>query len=138
MHGINRATLAGNLGADPELRHTGTGKAVLRLRLATTQTYLDAQGQRQERTDWHTVTVWGKRGAALAKYLAKGSPLLVEGTIRTSSYEKEGVTRWVTEIVAQEVILLGRKPEGAFRPAASPAPGEELPPVEAPEDDIPF
>lgn len=106
--GLNKVMLLGNLGADPELRVTGGGQAVLKLRLATTETYLDRNNTRQERTEWHSVTMWGKRGEALSKFLTKGERIFVEGSLRTSSYEKDGEKRYRTEIVANNIILAGR------------------------------
>src|SRR4029079_9205706 len=107
--GLNRVMLLGNLGADPELRFTQGGQAVLNMRLATTESYLDKDKVRRERTDWHNVVVWGKRGEALAKILTKGSSVFIEGSIRTSSYDdREGQKRYKTEIIAQNVILAGR------------------------------
>lgn len=106
--GLNRVMLLGNLGADPELRSTSGGQSVLKLRLATTESYLDRNRARQERTEWHSVTVWGRRAEALAKILSKGSRLFVEGGLRTSSYDdKEGNKRYRTEIVATEILLCG-------------------------------
>jgi single-strand DNA-binding protein len=107
--GLNRVMLLGNLGADPELRFTQGGQGVLNMRLATTESYLDKDRVRRERTDWHNVVVWGKRGEALAKILTKGSSIFIEGSIRTSSYDdREGNKRYKTEIIAQNVILAGR------------------------------
>jgi single-strand DNA-binding protein len=106
--GLNRVMLFGNLGADPELRVTPGGQSVLKLRLATTESYVDKSGTRQERTDWHRITVWGKRGEALSKFLAKGSSIFVEGRLQTSSYEKNGEKRYTTDIVANNIILAGR------------------------------
>lgn len=107
--GLNRVMLLGNLGADPELRMTSGGQAVLKLRLATAETYLDRNRNRQERTEWHSVVVWGKRAEALGKILSKGSRLFVEGALRTSSYDdRDGNKRYKTEIVANNIILSGR------------------------------
>lgn len=106
--GLNKVMLLGNLGADPELRVTAGGQAVLKLRLATTESYLDRNNTRQERTEWHSVTLWGKRGEALSKFLTKGERIFVEGSLRTSSYEKDGDKRYRTEVVASNIILAGR------------------------------
>lgn len=120
--GLNRVMLLGNCGADPELRFTHGGQAVLNIRLATSESYLDKDKVRRERTDWHSVTIWGKRGEALAKILAKGSTIFVEGSIRTSSYEdKEGVKRYKTEVNANNVILAGGKRDGAGASEDRPA-----------------
>ncbi|MCA9621330.1 MAG: single-stranded DNA-binding protein [Myxococcales bacterium] len=106
--GLNRVMLLGNLGQDPELRYTQGGQAVLNLRLATTETYFDRDRNKKERTDWHTIVVWGKRAEALSKFLRKGSSLFVEGSIRTGSYEgRDGQKRYKTEISARNIILTG-------------------------------
>jgi single-strand DNA-binding protein len=106
--GLNRVMLLGNLGADPELRFTQGGQAVLNMRLATTESYLDKDRVRKERTDWHNVVVWGKRGEGLAKVLTKGSTIFIEGSLRTSSYDdRDGNKRYKTEVIAQNVILAG-------------------------------
>ena len=110
--GLNKVMLLGNLGADPELKVTQGGQAVLKLRLATTETYLDRNKTRQERTEWHSVTLWGPRGEALAKFLQKGERIFVEGRISTSSYEKDGEKRYRTEVVATNIILTGGKSRG--------------------------
>jgi single-strand DNA-binding protein len=119
--GLNRVMLFGNLGADPELRTTSGGQAVLKLRLATTESYLDRNRARQERTEWHSVTVWGRRAEALSRILSKGSRLFVEGALRTSSYDdKDGNKRYRTEIVANNIIL-GSSGSGAGRQGGAPA-----------------
>src|SRR5687767_7824647 len=111
--GLNRVMLLGNLGADPELRFTQGGQAVLNMRLATTETYLDRDKVRKERTDWHNVVVWGKRAEALGKILAKGSSIFVEGSLRTSSYDdREGNKRYKTEVIANNILLTGGRGRG--------------------------
>ena len=106
--GLNRVMLLGNLGAESELRYTKGGQAVLNLRLATTESYLDQNKVRQERTDWHNVVIWGKRGEGLARVLGKGSTVFIEGRLATSSYDdKDGNKRWKTEVVATNVVLAG-------------------------------
>jgi single-strand DNA-binding protein len=128
--GLNRVMLLGNLGADPELKVTPGGQAVLKLRLATTETYLDRNNVRQERTEWHRITLWGKRGEALGKFLAKGDRIFVEGRLQTSSYEKNGEKRYSTEVVATNIILSGG---GRGRGEGAPAGGggSARPPREA-------
>jgi single-strand DNA-binding protein len=111
--GLNRVMLLGNLGADPELRYTAANQPVLNLRLATTESYLDKDKVRHERTDWHDVVVWGARGAALAKILAKGSSVFVEGSLRTSSYDdRDGNKRYRTEVVVRDLLLTGSRHHG--------------------------
>jgi single-strand DNA-binding protein len=121
--GLNRVMLLGNLGADPELRVTPGGQAVLKLRLATNESYLDRNNVRQERTEWHRVTVWGRRAEALGKILTKGDSLFIEGRLQTSSYEKNGEKRYSTEVVANNIVLPGRgRGEGAGAPREGGAP----------------
>jgi single-strand DNA-binding protein len=124
--GLNRVMLLGNLGADPELRVTPGGQAVLKLRLATNESYLDRNNVRQERTEWHRVTVWGRRAEALGKILTKGDSLFIEGRLQTSSYEKNGEKRYSTEVVANNIVLPGRgRGEGAGAPREGGAPRRE-------------
>ena len=115
--GLNRVTLIGNLGQDPELRYTQSNMGVLSLRMATTESYFDTNTkERKERTEWHTVVVWGKRGEALNKILSKGSRICIEGRLQTRSWEdKQGNKRYSTEVNAQNVILLGGRGEGGAR-----------------------
>ena|SRR5688572_23618804 len=147
--GLNRVMLLGNLGADPELRMTGGGQAVLKMRLATSESYLDRNKVRQEKTEWHNVVVWGKRAEALSKFLTKGTRLFVEGGLRTSSYEdREGNKRYRTEVVANNIILAGRGGGGGGG-ARDAGPMDDGPPVDRggeeqsfdagpDDDDIPF
>ena len=138
MNGLNRVILLGNLGADPELRMTNSGQAVLKMRLATSETYLDRNKVKQERTEWHNVVVWGKRAEALGKFLSKGSKLLVEGSLRTSSYEdREGGKRYKTEVNATEVILCDGK-RGGVEQRQEPEQTESTNQDYGSDDDIPF
>jgi single-strand DNA-binding protein len=137
--GLNRVMLLGNLGADPDLKVTPGGQAVLKLRLATNETYLDRNNVRQERTEWHRVTVWGRRAEALGKILQKGDSLFIEGRLQTSSYEKNGEKRYSTEVVANNIVLPGSgrgRGEGAPREAAGARGAREAGPGEAAFDDF--
>ena len=105
---VNKAILVGNLGKDPEIRFTGTGRAVCKFPLATTTSWNDNDGNKQERTEWHNVIVWGKQGENCGKFLSKGRQVFVEGEIRSRSYDdKDGNKRYITEIIAQSVRFLG-------------------------------
>jgi single-strand DNA-binding protein len=117
----NKVVLIGRLGADPELKHTQGGQANLRIRMATSESFLGKDNQRQERTDWHTVVVWGKRGEGLAKILERGKQVWVECRLQTRSWEKDGEKRYATEVVALNIGLLGGKGGGG------PRGSEELP-----------
>lgn len=105
--GLNKVILIGNVGTDPELRFTQNGQAILRLRLATSESYVDRNKERQERTEWHTVIVWGNRAEALNKIITKGRELCIEGRLQTRQWEdKDGGKRSTTEVVATNVVLL--------------------------------
>ena len=105
---MNKVFLLGNLGADPELKEFDGG-AKLRFRLATSATLRDkASGELKEKTEWHTLTMWGKRAEALAGILTKGSRVMVEGRLETRSYEADGVTKYVTEVKVDDLFLAGR------------------------------
>lgn len=147
--GVNKVILVGNLGADPETRYTASGSAVTNLRLATTDTWRDKQsGEQQERTEWHRVVLFGRTAEIAAEYLRKGSQIYVEGRIQTRKWQgQDGQDRWTTEIVANDMQMLGSR-GGA---AASPPPDFEAAPsggggggprkaetVEDFDDDIPF
>ena len=110
--GLNRVMLLGNLGADPELRYTKGGQAVMQLRLATTERYKEPSGNWTDRTEWHSVVVWGKRAEGLSKFLKKGSSIFVEGSLRTTNWEKDGQKHYKTEINAREILLAGGKGGG--------------------------
>lgn len=109
--GLNRVMLLGALGADPEPRFTQGGSCVLSMRLATTERYKDKE-EWKERTEWHSVAMFGKRAEALAKILKKGDSIFVEGSLRTTSYDKDGSKRYRTEVIANNVILNGGRGRG--------------------------
>jgi single-strand DNA-binding protein len=138
---VNKVILIGNLGKDPEVRYTANGKAVARFSLATSEVWNDAEGNRQERTEWHNIIVWGKQGETCGQYLAKGRQAYIEGSIRSRSYDdKNGQKRYITEIVAQRVRFLGGGGGTRVAPEAEgEAPGE-APAAQGPpaDDDIPF
>jgi single-strand DNA-binding protein len=102
--GLNKVILIGNLGAEPELRRTQGGHVVLHFRLATSESYWDKEKSKQERTEWHSVKVWGRRGETLVNQLGKGSRVAVFGRLHTSSYEKQGQKHYRTEVVADDVL----------------------------------
>ena len=114
MASVNKVILLGNLGADPEVRFTPGGQAVANFRMATTDYWMDkASGQRQERTEWHRVVVWGKQAELCGEYLKKGRQCYVEGRLQTREWQdKDGQKRYTTEIVANQVVFLGGRGEG--------------------------
>jgi len=138
--GVNKVILIGNLGRDPELKYTNSGTPVCRLSVGTSRAWTNKSGERQEETEWHRVTVWGKTAEHCNSYLTKGRSVYVEGRLRTSSYEQDGVKKWSTEIVADAVQFLG----GPRREDAKPddqAPAPYNPRQSGPtphDDDIPF
>lgn len=108
---MNKVTLMGNLGADPQLSYTPGGRAVCNLRVATNEHYTTKEGEKKTRTEWHRITVWGDRGENCAKHLSKGRQVLVEGANRTSTYEKDGEKRYSHYIEAFNVQFLGQRRE---------------------------
>jgi single-strand DNA-binding protein len=148
MSGVNKVILIGNLGADPEIRHLQDGVSVANFRIATTETFKDKNtGEKREQTEWHSIVAWRGLATIAEKYLKKGSKVYIEGKLRTRKWEKDGVDRYTTEIMADEMTLLDRpsgpgqeqvqgqsQSQGQERPAATkkstPA-GEDL-------DDLPF
>lgn len=146
--GVNKVILIGHLGGDPEMRYTPSGAGVCEFRIATTESWKDKQGAKQERTEWHRIVVWGKLAEICGKYLAKGRQVFIEGRIQTRSWDdKEGQKRYMTEIVANEVQFLG----GGNRDGAGRRGGDDDgPPPDGdagngggfggarPDDDLPF
>lgn len=150
--GVNKAILIGNLGADPEVRFTPGGQPVANFRIATSESWTDKSGQKQERTEWHRIVVWGKLAELCGEYLAKGRQCFVEGRLQTREWtDKENRKNYTTEIIANNVVFLGaRDPAaaGGYRGkprngseeygAPPPAGAEDAANPPATEDDIPF
>ena len=156
--GVNKVILVGNLGADPDMRYTPSGAGVCELRLATNESWTDRNGQRQERTEWHRVVVWGKKAEVCSKYLAKGRQVYVEGRLRTRSWDdKDGNKRYTTEVIADNVQFLsggsGPGGGGGGGGGGGRSGGDDYPPTSepdygygdmggggsgGPDDDIPF
>ena len=149
MSGVNKVILVGNLGANPEMRFTQGGTPVANLRIATTERWTDKSGQRQETTEWHRVVLWGKQAELAGQYLTKGRQVYVEGKIRTRQWQdQQGQKRYSTEVVAQNIQMLGSRDGASAGPG--PGPREEMgaqtvPPDDSmsdfgggPDDDIPF
>jgi single-strand DNA-binding protein len=146
--GVNKVILVGNLGADPETRYMPSGGAVTNIRIATSESWKDkGTGEQQERTEWHTIAFFGRLAEIAAEYLRKGSQVYVEGRLRTRKWQdKQGADRWSTEVIANEMQMLGSRP-GAGAPAAMEASGgggssrssaPPAPPAEEFDDEIPF
>ncbi|MEA2700180.1 MAG: single-strand DNA-binding protein [Myxococcales bacterium] len=163
MGSVNKVILVGNLGADPELKYTPTSRPLCNLRIATTDVFKDKGGQRQERTEWHRVTVWGDAAENCSKYLSKGRSVYIEGRLQTRTYDKDGQKHYATDVVADRVVFLGSGSgagaEGGARPRTGGGPsgpssssgssmsggrggGQDGPPDDSgappPDDDIPF
>lgn len=110
---VNKVTLIGTLGRDPEARALANGAMVVSISLATDESYNDKNtGQKVERTEWHRITAFGKLAEICSQYLKKGSKVYFDGKLRTNEYEKDGIKRYSTEIVANDMVMLDRKPEG--------------------------
>ena len=139
MASINKVILIGNLGRDPEVKYTQSGTAVANLSLATNEVWTDKAGQKQERTEWHRVVVWGKQAQIVAEHLSKGKQVFVEGSLQTRSWDdREGNKRYTTEVRAVRVLMLGR-PEGARpEPETTAAEGGAEMPPEMGDEEVPF
>jgi single-strand DNA-binding protein len=149
MGSVNKVILVGNLGADPELKYTPSSRPLCNLRIATTDVFKDKSGQRQERTEWHRVTVWGDQAENCHKYLAKGRSVYIEGRLQTRSYDKDGQKHYATDVVADRVVFLGSGGggggggEGRRQPSAGPRDSggpddDQMPSTPPSDDDIPF
>ena len=144
---INKVILVGNLGRDPEMRYTPNGMAVANFSIATTERWKDkASGEKQEKTEWHRIVAWGRLGEVCGEYLSKGRQVYIEGKLQTRQWEKDGVTRYTTEIVANEMKMLGNRDDaggGSGRTGGTNRKydGPPLPGVgdfDGYDDDIPF
>lgn len=135
---VNKVILVGRLGQDPEIKYTQSGRAMANISIATNEAWKDQQGQKQERTDWHRCTAWGRLAEVMGEYLQKGSKVYLEGRLQTRSYEdNDGAKRYITEVVVQNMEMLGSKGDQSN---AGTAPGRAAtPPAPEPEeDDLPF
>jgi single-strand DNA-binding protein len=140
--GINKVILVGNLGNDPETKYTQGGMAVTKASLATSSVRKNRDGDQTERTEWHRVTFFGRLGEIAGEYLRKGTQVYVEGSIRYGKYtDREGVERYTTDIIADEMQMLGgqnRSERSDARPARSEAPPANDVADDFADDDIPF
>ena len=141
MASVNKVILVGNVGRDPELRYTPGGTPVATFTLATNEAWTSKTGEKQERTEWHRIVVWGKQAEIAGEYIKKGRQIYVEGSLQTRQWDdRNGQKRTTTEIRAQRFVMLGR-PEGAARGAAAPPEAADVEPQGEPsyqDEDIPF
>lgn len=143
---LNQCSFIGRLGADPEVRYSPGGDAVASFSIAVGSQWKDKDGEKQERTEWVSITAWGKLGEICGEYLRKGSQVFIQGRIKTDKYEKDGQTRYSTKIVAETMQMLGGKPaeQHESEPATRPAPSSKPATPAAKgnfdnfDDDLPF
>jgi len=142
MASINKVILVGHLGRDPEVRFTAGGTTVANFTLATNDVWTDKAGEKQERTEWHRIVVWGKQAEIMGEYLTKGKQVYVEGSLQTREWnDRDGNKRQTTEIRAQRVIMLGRgegRSEAAGASRGGDMDADTGPGPQMAEDDIPF
>lgn len=142
MAGINKVILVGNLGRDPEVSYTPSGTAVAKFSIATSENWKDKEtGEKKEKTEWHRITAFGRLGEICGEYLSKGKQIYIEGKLQYGSYEKDGVTRYTTDIIASQMQMLGSKGDTNYSnsPGRSSMPDMEETPGGGPVDeDIPF
>jgi single-strand DNA-binding protein len=145
MSGVNKVIIVGRLGNDPEMKTISAGSTVTRLNVATSENWTDKNGQKQERTEWHRITVWGKLAEICGKHLAKGRQVYIEGRLQTRSWEDpQGQKRYATEIVANTVQFLGSGGERSASSAGSNNSNNDFvdfgpePSFDQSNDDIPF
>ena len=137
MSSVNKVIIVGRLGQDPELNYLPSGNAVANLSVATSEQWKDKQsGEKQERTEWHRVSMFGRLGEISSQYLAKGSLVYIEGRLQTDKYEKDGVTKYATKIIAKDMQMLGGKGEQTSQPQKQPEPS--APPADDFDESVPF
>lgn len=138
--GINKVILVGNLGNDPDIRHTQTGTTIANLSVATSESWKDQQGQKQERTEWHRVVIYGRSAEIARDYLRKGSKLYLEGRLNTRKWQdKQGTDHYTTEVICREFQVLDSAPGDRQPSAPRPAPQASTPgPGPGPVDEIPY
>ena len=126
MASVNKVILVGNLGRDPETRYMTSGEAVTNIRLATTDTWKDKNGEKQERTEWHNIVFYGRQAEIAGEYLKKGRQIYVEGRLQTRKWQdKEGQDRYTTEIIADRMQMLGSREGGGAPPSGDEPPARE-------------
>ena len=145
MAGVNKVILIGNLGRDPEVRHLESGASVANFPIATTESYKDKNGNRQDQTEWHNIVLWRGLAEIAEKYLKKGSQIYIEGKLRSRSWEdKEGNTRYITEVVGDSMTMLGGRSENNTSSQAQESKAEKVSqetPISSSDDendDLPF
>jgi len=144
---INKVILLGNVGNDPEVRYVSEGLPVARFSLATSESYTNKAGEKVTNTEWHSIVLWRGLATVVEKYIKKGAQVYIEGKITYRTYEKDGQTKYFTEIVADEMKMIGRKDKDGTEQSADvsqkrgavaeSAPAYDIPPA-APADDLPF
>jgi single-strand DNA-binding protein len=138
MAGVNKVILIGNIGKDPEVRYLDIGVAVANFSLATTESYKNKEGERVSQTEWHNIVLWRGLAEVAEKWLKKGSSVYIEGKIRSRKWEdKEGNTRYTTEILADNMTMLGKKEDSSAEKTET-TPEQESIPQEEKGDDLPF
>ena len=143
MASLNKVMLIGNLGKDPEVRYTASGTAVASFSLATSERFKNKNGEWEDKTEWHNITLWARQAEIAGEYLAKGKTVYIEGRLQTRKWQdKDGKDRYTTEIVGEKMVMLSGKGEGGGRQGGGRGESQGQPgydePAFNPDDDIPF
>ena len=135
--GVNKVILIGHLGRDPELRYTPSGSPVANFTMATSESWVSKEGQKEQKTEWHRIVAWGKLGEICHEYLVKGKQVYIEGRLQTRTWEDQnGVKKNTTEIVAQNMVMLGSRDDVQRQSTEEPSTMGDMP--DKVDDDIPF